>query len=172
MCAKVPSAVSVVVPLLCAVLSFAQEGQKPATQDNLYAVALAASVTEMEKQWGYIDDGDHGSRIRTDYHHVRVRKNTEITDDLPTDLGDFHAEYLDDQALIGRYKSAGKEFSVFEIHPMRTTGSQLKIQISVSWVSNRNGGLILAISDWSNVEFGYDCEKQAFRVSKVVLGGI
>ena len=89
-----------------------------------------------------------------------------------SDFGDYHAEYLDDQSLIDKYKSGRKEFSVFEIHPMRNVGSGLKIQISVSWVSSRKGRLVLAFSDWSDVEFRYDCEKQAFAISAVKLGGI
>lgn len=169
---NIRSALIVLVALLRGFLVPAQEGGPPGKQENLYSLALAASVIQMEKEWGYIDDGNHGSRMRTDYRHVRVRKNPAITDDLPADFGDRHAEYLDDQSLIERYKTQRKEFAVLEVHPMRNVGSELKIQISVSWVSLQKGRLILAFSDWSDVEFRYDCEKQAFAISTVTLGGI
>src|SRR5215469_5707409 len=71
--------------------------------DSLYSLALVAAADQMQKQWGYIDDGDHGSRIRTDYHRLIVRKNPEITDDLPSQSDEFHFEYLDDVALHERY---------------------------------------------------------------------
>jgi hypothetical protein len=132
--------------LLCAPSAFPQEPTSP-KEDNLYSVALFASVAEMEKEWGHIDDGDGGSRIRTDYHHMLVRKTPEITEHLPLAAGDYHVDFLDQQALIGRYKSGKKELSVLEIHPMRNDGPRLKIQVSVSWVKYEERGLTLAFSD-------------------------
>ncbi len=67
--------------------------------ESLYSLALGAGVDQMQKQWGYIDDGDRG-RIRTDYHHLIVRKNPEITDDLSSQSDQFRFEYLDDAALL------------------------------------------------------------------------
>jgi hypothetical protein len=32
------------------------------SKDTLYSMALVAGVAEMQKQWGYIDDGDHGKQ--------------------------------------------------------------------------------------------------------------
>jgi hypothetical protein len=166
------SSVAGLILLVGAAAAFAQASGPPAKPDNLYSMALIASISEMEKEWGYIDDGDRGNRIRTDYHRVRVRKNPEITDDLSSDFGEHHVEYMDDQAMIGRYQAKRKEFSVLEIHPMRSTGSQLKIQVSESWVKYEKGRLILEFSDWSDVKFQYDCEKQAYTISAVKLGGI
>ena len=140
--------------------------------DNLYSAALIASIKEMEKSWGYIDDGDNGSRIRTDYRQMLMRKNPEITNDLPTKFGDHQLAYLDDQALVDKRKTLKKDFSVLEIHPVRNRGPQLKIQVSVSWVGYQGGRLVFAISDWSDVEFRYDCVKQAYTISAVKLGGI
>lgn len=172
MCAITRSVVISLMPLLWAALAFAQVSGPSVKQDNLYSMALVASITEMEKAWGYIDDGDHGSRIRTDYRRMLVRKNPEITDDLPPEFGDYRVQYLDDQALTKRYKAMRKEFSVLEIHPVHSEGPQLKIQVSVSWVKYQNRSLVLAISDWSDVEFQYDCEKRAYTISAVKLGGI
>ena len=140
--------------------------------DNLYSMALEASISEMEKQWGHIDDSNNGSGIRTDYHHVRVRKNPELTDDLPPRFGDHQVEYLDDQALIESYKTLRKEFSVLDVHPVHNDGSRLRIQISVSWFKYKNGRSFFGLSDWSDVEFQFDCESQTFVLSAVKLGGI
>ncbi len=93
-------AVLFVIPMLWVVPTFSQEASE--SKDSLYSMALVAGVEEMQKQWGYIDDGDQGSRIRTDYHHLIVRKNAEITDDLPSQSDEFHFEYLDDAALLAR----------------------------------------------------------------------
>jgi hypothetical protein len=160
------------VSLFCSLSAFPQPSGTSANEDNLYSKALIASITEMEKSWSYIDDGDHGGRIRTDYHRMLVRKNPEITDHLLAQFGDHHVDYLDDLALIDKYKARRKEFSILEVHPMRNDGTRLKINVSVSWVRYENGKLILAFSDWADVEFLYDCQNQSYSISGVKLGGI
>jgi hypothetical protein len=135
-------------------------------------MALIASVNEMQKSWGYIDNSANGSRIRTDYNHLMVRQNPEITDELPREFGAHHVEYLDDRALIGRYRTLRKEFSVLEIHAIHNEGPRLKINISVSWVEYRDGRLSFGFSDWSEVEFLFDCEEQTYTITEVKLGGI
>jgi len=135
-------------------------------------MALVAGAAEMQKEWGYIDDGNRGNKIRTDYHHLIVRKNPEITDDLPSQSDEFHFEYLDDAALEARYKKLKKAFSILEVHPMHDRGSTLKIHVAQNWVESPQGHLWIEISDWANVEFPFDCQQQAFVISDVKLGGI
>jgi hypothetical protein len=166
------SVVLSLVPLLCALSAFQQEGGKPAKEDNLYSMALFASIAEMEKSWGRIDDSDGRSGIRTDYRHMLVEKDPEITDRLPSQLGGFRVEYLDRQAQIERYKQLRKEFSILRIHPIQSEGSRLKIQVSVSYLKYEKGRLDLGLSDWSDVDFRYDCERQSYVVSALKLGGI
>jgi hypothetical protein len=168
---KAPVLLSV-VPLVCALSVFPQADGTSARKDNLYSRALSASIGEMEKSWGHIDDGNHGSRIRTDYGHMMVERDSEITDDLPSEFRDHHVEYLDRQTMISRYESNGKEFSILKIHPLRSDGRRLKIQVSLSWVKYEKRKLVFALSDWSDVEFSYDCEAQNFIISAVKLGGI
>ena len=55
---------------------------------------------------------------------------------------------------------------------MKNEGSRLKITINVYWASYKKEHLELALSDWSEVELNYSCEKQSFIVSRVKLGGI
>jgi hypothetical protein len=161
-----------VVLFLHALTAYPQLGGPPAKEDNLYSKALFASISEMDKSWSHIDNSNGGSGIRTDYHHLLVEKDVEVTDGLPTQMGDYHVEYLDHQALIDRYKKLRKEFPVLRIHPIQSDGTRLKIQVSVSYFSYKKQRLLFGFSDWSDVEFGYDCEKQKYIVSSVKLGGI
>ena len=158
------------IATLWGVSAFSQEA--PDSKDRLYSMALAAAADQMHKQWGYIDDSDRGSRIRTDYHHLIVRKNPEITDDLPSQSDEFHFEYLDDAELLARFNKSRKQFSFLEVHPIHDRSSILKVHIAQNWVESRRGRLIIAISDWADIEFRYDCQEQAFMISDVKLGGI
>jgi hypothetical protein len=149
-----------------------QAMDKSTKQDDLYSMALFASIAQFEKSYGQFDDGNHGSRIRTDYRRMPVRKDSELADHLPSQVGDYRVEYLDDQALSDRYKSQRKDFSILEIHPIHSEGPRLKVQVSLSWATYRNGRLVIEISDWSDVSFDYDCEGKAYVISAVKLGGI
>jgi hypothetical protein len=55
---------------------------------------------------------------------------------------------------------------------MQSDGARLRIVISVYYLSYKKHKLLLGLSDWSEVEFRYDCEKQKYIVSSVKLGGI
>jgi hypothetical protein len=171
-CAIKRSIVLGFILLSCAPTGFPREGQIPAKKDNLYSVALFASVSEMEKSWGHIDDSNGGSRIRTDFRHVLVEKDPEITDGLPSQEGDYRVEYLDSREQMDRYKKLRKEFAILRIRPMQSDGSLLKIQVSVSYLTYEKHKFLLAISDWSDVEFRYDCGNQKFVVYGVKPGGI
>ena len=101
-----------------------------------------------------------------------VQKDNEITDGLPSQLGDYRVEYLDYREQIDRYKKLRKEFSILKIGSMQSDGARLRIVISVYYLSYKKHKLLLGLSDWSEVEFRYDCEKQKYIVSSVKLGGI
>ena len=161
-----------ILPLLFVLPFFPPENGAPAGEENLYSRALLASIIEMNKAYGHIDDSDGGSRVRTDYHHMLVERDPGITDDLPEQFAEYRVAYLDTQQLIARYKELRKEFSILKIQPMRSEGASLKVLVSVYWVSYKNKKLNLGLSDWSEVEFRYDCEKQSFVVSEVKLGGV
>ena len=150
----------------------AQSNPSQTAGDNLYALALKTSIVQMEKEWGYIDDSALGQGMRTDYRHMIVEKDSLITDGLPTEFENHFVEYLDNQALAERYKKLGKSYAALVIQPMRNDAKTLRIAVVVYWISYKKGRLQLGPSDWSNVEFNYDCDKQQFVVSSVKLGGI
>jgi hypothetical protein len=160
------------VIVLVTVFAPAQPNQSETQQENLYALALKTSVLQMEKEYGHIDDTVLGERTRTNYRHMIVEEDPLITKGLPTEFENHFVEYLDSAALVKRYKKLGKSFATLVIRPMQNEGKTLKIEVVVYWISYKKGHLQLGLSDWSNVEFHYDCDKQQFIVSSVKLGGI
>ncbi len=142
-----------------------QNAANDAKANVLYSMALQSSIVEMEKQWGNIGGAQN-------YGQAIVESNPEITDGFLTEFDGHQVEYLDTQALIDRYMKIGKEFPVLEIHPIHTDGSFLRIEISVSWFSYRKGQAFFAFSDWSDVEFAFDCASRTYVISSVKLGGI
>lgn len=157
---------------LVTVLAAAQSNQSETHEANLYAPALKTSILQMEKEYGHIDDTVLGERTRTDYRHMIVEEDPLITKGLPTEFENHFVEYLDRQALLERYKKSGKSYATPEIQPMQNEGKTLKVAVVVYWVNHEKDHLQLALSDWSNVEFHYDCDKQQFLVTSVKLGGI
>lgn len=150
----------------------AQSNQSPANDNNLYSLALKTSILQMEKDYGQSDDSVMGERMRTDYRHMIVQKDPLITKDLPTEFGNHVIEYLDSDELMERFRKLGKSYSVLVIRPMRNEGTALKVAVVVYWASSEKGRFELGLSDWSDVEFHYDCQKQRFVVGSVKLGGI
>ena len=58
---------------LVAVTALAQT-PSPAADQNLYSVALKASIIQMENEYGPINDSVPGESVRTDYRHMTVKK--------------------------------------------------------------------------------------------------
>jgi hypothetical protein len=151
---------------------YPQEKGTAAKEENLYSKALFASIAEMEKSYGHMDDSVSGTRIRTDYHHMFVEQDLGITNDLAEQFGEYRVEYLDTQNQIVRCHELRKPFPILKIQPMKNEGARLKIQVTVYWVEYKKSKLHFALSDWSDVEFSFNCETQSFAISKVKLGGI
>jgi len=152
--------------LLILTLHLLGQGQNQLwNEKSLYANALFASVTEMQKQYGY-------QRDAPDYHHMFVSADPLITSGLPTEHGDYYVEYLDQEGRIQRYRKLKKDFPILEIHPIKNKGAQLTITVSLSYFSYKRRQSMFAVSDWSDVEFRFDCDKQEFVISSVKLGGI
>ncbi|HEY4838200.1 MAG TPA: hypothetical protein VIH72_06315 [Candidatus Acidoferrales bacterium] len=151
-------------------LGFSQAAKDQTSEKNLYAVALFASLRQMDKEWSQYADSSQG-KIREDYHHMVVEED-DTTYRLPTSEGDYNVEYLNDGKLRARRKFLGKDFPSLKVFPARNDGADLKIQVSVYWIGFKKGMLGFGLSDWSVVTFRYDCEKKEFVVADVKLGGI
>jgi len=120
---------------------------------------------------GHIDDSKPDT-VRTDYRHMFLEADPVITDHLPSQSGKYYVEYLNDEAEIARYQKLRKGFSILKIFPLENNGPKLKIGIDVYYFSYKKNRLSYGLSDWSNVEFRFDCDKQEFAISSVQLGGI
>ena len=161
----------VLIALFYAVPAFPQANSPAVKDDSLYSIALFASLKQMDKEWGHIDDSYQGV-VRTDYHHVTVEKAPVITDNLPTQLGEYHVEFLDRSEQIDRIKAQHKGFAILSIFPLQNHGSELEITINVYYLQYQKGKFLMGLSDWSTVHFRYDCDGQRFVVTDVKLGGI
>jgi len=146
------------------VIGYTQALPEP-LKGNPYSVALVASVLQMEKVWGNVHNG-------MDYSHLIVHKSPDITDDLPTQFDKHSVNYLDSKMLIERYRALNKAFPVLEVSPIQVDGSRLKVTVTVSWFSYEHRQLRFGVSDWSNVEFTYDCGQEKFVLQSVKLGGV
>jgi hypothetical protein len=162
---------SIMIGLCCVGLASSQRPAPHSSKDDIYAVALSASLEKMHHDYGNINDSSD-TQVRTDYTHMIVRDNPEITDALPTQFGNFNVQYLNDRGLIERFSRVRKEFAVLAIHPIHAEGARLRLQISMEWFSYRSSRLAFGISDWSDVYFDFDCVRNQYVVSEVKLGGI
>jgi len=165
---------AVLLAVFITVCASAQSNPSETNANNLYSLALKASILQMEKEWGHLGHGalEEETRIPTDYRHMLVLKDPVITDDLPTMFKDHSIEFVDDQELIDRYRKLNKSFAVLRIDPIRNKDNALEVVISTDWFSYKENRLEFAYSDWSAVEFRYDCKRGAFVTSSVKLGGI
>jgi redox-sensitive bicupin YhaK (pirin superfamily) len=68
-------------------------------------------------------------------------------------------EFLNDGQLLARRKATKKGFPVLIVHPAAIDGSRLRVDVTWHWVSRSKGNLALAISDWGEVFFRFDCEQ-------------
>jgi hypothetical protein len=126
---------SVAFSILFVLPVYPQDKGAHAKEENLYSKALFASIIEMEKFFGHIDDRHLG--IRTNYHHTLVEKDPGITNDIPEQFGEYRVEYFDTQNQIARCKELRKPFSILKIQPIKSEGARLKIQGTVYWVEHK-----------------------------------
>jgi hypothetical protein len=141
-------------------------------EESIYTRALSASLEKMTRQWGDRDDSLSGAQIRTDWKNIIVEKFPEITDGMPSRLGDVGIQYFDVRELIERSRKMRKPFSVLIAHPMKTEGSRLKVSYTFAWFEYRKGMAQFAVDSWSNVFFSYDQGSQRYIVDEVKLGGV
>jgi len=163
-------ALAIVSLVFSAPTTIAQAASAPA-EDDLYSLALHASILQMEKEWGHLGPSAFEG-IPPDYHHMIVQKDPSITDKLPTDFEGHSIEYLDNQGLIDRYRRLNKTFETLRVGPIRNEGAVLRIVVSMYWFSYKKHRLLFGYSDWSDVKFRYDCEHRTFVIASVKLGGI
>ncbi len=163
---------SFVVLLLSLSLSCAPATAQSDSTEDLYVIALEASLMQMAHEWGTIDDSNAGKRVRTDYRSVVVKIDQVIPSGLPVQVGSSQVEYLDHDELVQRAKRLRRPFAILEGVPMTVEGSTPVVTYRQLWVTFRKGMLHLGLSAWSKVYFRFDCQGNRFVVDRVQLGGI
>ena len=168
---NVMKALIIAIVLGAASLSLGQDQPHSKKEDSLYAMALFASVSEMDKQWSRYSKRDDTTSA-TDYHHMFVEADRQITADLPSESAGYRVEYLDDKAQTAQYQKLKREFALLKIFPIENEGAKLKVVINLSYLRSKKGHLWYGLSGWSIVEFQFDCSQQEFVIASVKLGGI
>jgi len=137
------------------------------TEDNLYAISLSACVKKEFEEYA-----DIASSGRTFFNRI-VEYDLLLTENLPTQFGDFKIEYLNAEGLSERYKKTRQRLSVFRIFPMRNDGAILKINVSHYYVSvPKRRNYIYELEGGCRTEFKYDSPEEKFVLSKVELWGV
>jgi hypothetical protein len=142
--------------------------QKPApsVENNLYVKSLFACLDEKAKAYSSQTNSRH------DYYNVIVQQDDIITKNFPNQLGAYRIEYLDDQALVNRYKAKKAEFPIIVIRPIENDGTKLVIRFTDYFFSYGKKSLNYGLEGGCNVILSYDCSKQEYVIEQVDLWGI
>jgi hypothetical protein len=97
-------AVLFVIPVYPQEANCPSKGRKPVFQ------GVICQHRRNGKVLGHVDDGNNGSSVRTDYHHMLVEKQPGVTDELPEQFGEYHVEYPDTPEETARCKVLRKDF--------------------------------------------------------------
>jgi hypothetical protein len=149
-----------------AVNAFSQTKPVPQNEDNLYAVALSACVKKEFEEYG-----DTSSSGRNFFNRI-VEYDRSLTENLPTQFGDFKVEYLNTEDLSQRYKKTRHRLSVFRMFPMWNEGATLKINLSHYYVSVSKRNFLYELEGGCRTEFKFDSPKERIVLSKVELWGV
>ncbi len=141
-------------------------------QESVYAKGLVASLAEMTKRWGHIDDGNGGARVRTNWKEPIVEAKAGFPKDLPERIGDVLVRYLDQNELIEQFKKLQKPFAFISINPMTTERERLVIRYGMSWFSFEKGIARYPTPDASVVFFKLDSARREYVVDEVRLVGL
>jgi hypothetical protein len=139
---------------------------------GMYAAALRSGLNEMSRAWGRLDLTDRGNRMPINFHDIVVQKDSSITNGLDAQLDGHRITYMDDRALINRWKHLRKEFPILVMRPIDRTGGDTEISVHLCWVSYGKGKLLIALDSWANVHFRYDSATRKYIVANVELGGV
>jgi hypothetical protein len=115
---------------------------------------------------------ERGHRTPLDFRAIVVQKDSSITDGLDSQFDDHRVTYMDNRALITRWKTLHKEFPIFVLRPIDQTGGVTNISVHLCWVSYGKGKLLIATDSWASVHFRYDAAARKYVVANVELGGV
>jgi hypothetical protein len=144
---------------------------KPA-EDNLYCRALLATMDARYKLDVEFNARAKEKRPAADFRRFILGKYDSITDELPTQYGEYQLEILDRAGLKARFQKLKSEFPILVVYPTSNEGTRLRVHFDLFYISFKHDVLNMGLSEWSNVFFRFDCEKKAYVIDEVQLGGI
>jgi hypothetical protein len=146
--------------------ALSQTKSLPSIENNLYVKSLFACLDASAKAYS------NQTNSRHDYFNVIVEQDNLITREFPNQLGAYRIEYLDNQALVDRYKAKKASFPIIVIRPMKNEGAKLVISFADYFFSYGKKSRIYELEGGCAVELRYDCTKQEYLIEKVSLSGI
>ena len=167
---RLPANVATLAIVILVVTALSVRGRSP--DPSLYNEALRAGVEAMDREWGKLNLAERGTRVPIDFHNPIVRKHASIPQGVSSQFGEYRMTYLDDAALVVRWKKLRKPFAILAIRPLDGADRRLKITIDLLWVNYRRGQLQFSIDSWANVYFRHDSSTGKYVVDDVELAGV
>jgi hypothetical protein len=161
-----------ITTLVSAIVVLTSSTGAQSTDQSLYNEALRAGLEAMDREWGELNLTERGTRMPIDFHNPLVRKDAAITKGLSSQFGQYHISYLDDTALVNRWKTYRKRFAILAIRPLECPDGRLKVTVHLSWVNYRRGQLRFEIDSWANVYLRRDSTNGKYVVDNVELEGV
>jgi hypothetical protein len=128
-------------------------------EKSLYELSLAAYI-EAKAQQG-------GSGNSTIVLSNCVLNDSHVIETFPTKIGQSTIEYLNEEAIIERFKKLGKEFTVVAILPMRNRDGLLRVGCAEYRAGVRHRKLVLGVFGGYDIHWRIDCSKNQYVKVKV-----
>jgi hypothetical protein len=160
----------VILPIFCLLL-MAQDltgtqTKKPAAiEDNLYLRGLTTYLQSAVKEF-------EGIKTKRDYYHLIVEKNIDITEGLPTQLGEHKISYKNQTELLDQSMKEKAEIPITIIRPIKNEGTKLILSFSEYWVSHKNKRMIYSLEGGCKIEIAFDKTTGDFVIGNIKFLGV
>lgn len=150
--------------------SFSQRASMKETNKSLYYEALKTYLEKNEQEYSKLFP-------ERDFRNITVAKNSFITKNLPSEIGDYSINFVNYDELVelvkkNTAKDSEAKTTVVEIHPIKNEENKLAIKVVKSNARYEKKQLSLAVSDGGKIYFSFDCSKQTYVVDKIDFFGI
>jgi hypothetical protein len=143
----------------------AQEIHRPQLEENVYFRALGAVLTAR-------DQDAKSASVKDPLRHVIIMRDIQLNVGFPTRVGDVEIEYLYEDDLRARHRSAKHEIPVFVMRPISNEGNRLVIDFTRYWFSATKKTNMMSLEGGYRVVMVYDCVRKEYAVESAKLWGI
>ena len=151
--------------LISQAFTIAQPNNSAQRKDGLYLRALTAYLQSAIKEYESI-------KSKRDYYRLIVQKTDDITDSLPTQIGNHKIFYKDEAELIKQSLKQREAIPVTVIRLLKNDGPTLIVAFSEYWVSYENKTLRYYLEGGCKVEMKFDSTRGDFVIEKVEFWGV